>query len=263
MSDWIKIHRGVLDSFCFANSDHFKIWIWMLLKANYKKSFIPLNYGRGTTTIEVDRGQFIFGRNRAQEELKINGSAIYRIMQKFEDLKQISIESNSHYSLITICNYNSYQNIKDKDEQPVNSQRTTGEQLANSQRTTGEHIKEELEEKESKEEKEVFNTMPKSKDLNGLPEIKIGSVIELFRITKQTDVTSDDVIGLWEIFKVQTLHGKKYYANPDEVYSHFINWSATKKIEKNESTSKPVGTTKFNAGANQLLDRLKKQTTPK
>lgn len=126
----------------------------MLLKANYKKSFVPLNAGRGSTTIEVDRGQFIFGRNKASEELCLNGTAVYRILQKFEELKQISIEPNNHYSLITICNYNSYQNIKDKDEQQMNSKRTANEQLMNNKRTANEHIQEELEDKEGKEELE-------------------------------------------------------------------------------------------------------------
>jgi len=84
----------------------------------------------------------------------------------------------------------------------------------------------------------VFNTMPIAKNFNGLPEIKIGSVIELFRITKQTDISSEQVSGLWEVFKIQTLHGKKYYANPDEVYSHFINWSKKQNIENGTGSNK-------------------------
>lgn len=233
----------------------------MLLKANYKKSFVPLNAGRGSTTIEVDRGQFIFGRNKASEELGLNGTAVYRILQKFEELKQISIEPNNHYSLITICNYNSYQNIKDKDEQQMNSKRTANEQLMNNKRTANEHIQEEL---EDKEEKKYFINKPKPENFNGLPEIKIGSVIQLFKITKQTDISNDDVSGLWEIFKIQNLNGKKFYEDEDAVYSHFINWTKKQNIEKKNGTDKqPVGTTKFNAGANQLLERLKGQVTPK
>lgn len=126
----------------------------MLLKANYKKSFVPLKCGTGVTSIKVERGQFIFGRNKAQEELKINGSSIYRILQKFEELEQIKIETNSQYSLITICNYDAYQNIKDKNEQPADNQRTTSEQAADSKRTATEHSIEDKEYKESKEEKE-------------------------------------------------------------------------------------------------------------
>lgn len=229
----------------------------MLLKANYKKSFVPLNAGRGSTTIEVDRGQFIFGRNKASEELGLNGTAVYRILQKFEELKQISIEPNNHYSLITICNYNSYQNIKDKDEQQMNSKRTANEQLMNNKRTANEHIQEEL---EDKEEKKYFINKPKPENFNGLPEIKIGSVIQLFKITKQTDISNDDVSGLWEIFKIQNLNGKKFYEDEDAVYSHFINWTKNQNIEKKNGTDKQaVGTTKFNVGAIELLNKGKKR----
>jgi hypothetical protein len=38
---------------------------------------------------------------------------------------------------------------------------------------------------------------------------------------------------LWEIFKIQNLTGEKYYKSENEVYSHFINWVKTQKIEKN------------------------------
>jgi len=148
MSDWIKIHRSVINSYSFADPVTFKIWVWMLLKANYKPSHVPLNHGKGIVSIKVDRGQFIFGRNKAAEELEINGSTIYRHIQKLEAEKQITIEANNQYSLITICNYNTYQNVKDKDEQLTNNYRTSNEQVTDSKRTSNEHIKEELERKE-------------------------------------------------------------------------------------------------------------------
>jgi hypothetical protein len=154
MSDWIKLHRSVMESYSFANPIAFKIWVWMLLKANYKDSFIPLKIGRGSTTIKLKRGQFIFGRFKAEEELGIDGSVIYRQVKKFEELEQIIIESNSQYSIITICNFDNYQSIKDNTEQPKNNQRTTKEQPRSNIRTTKEHSIEELESIEEKESKE-------------------------------------------------------------------------------------------------------------
>ena len=82
MADWIKIHRSILDSYCFATSDNFKIWTWMLLKANFKRGFVPLKIGKGFITVKVERGQFIFGRNAAEKELKIDGMKVYRVLQK-------------------------------------------------------------------------------------------------------------------------------------------------------------------------------------
>jgi hypothetical protein len=85
-----------------------------------------------------------------------------------------------------------------------------------------------------------FNQKPKSTDFNGLPDMINGSVIQLFRITKQTDATKSDIDGLWEVFKVQTLTGKKFYADEDAVYSHFINWTKTQTINGQNKQEKKM-----------------------
>jgi hypothetical protein len=69
-------------------------------------------------------------------------------------------------------------------------------------------------------------------DFKDLPEMKINSVIELLKITKQTSVSKEQVAGLWEVFKIQNLNGEKYYQSKSDVYSHFINWSRIQKIEQ-------------------------------
>jgi len=128
---FIKLHRDIMESYCFANPNHLKVWIWLLLKANFKKTYIPFIIGRGITTIELDRGQLIFGRFTAEEELGMDGSMIYRILKKLEELEQIIIEPNNKYSIISICKYDSYQNNNCEVEQQVNNKRTTDEQQVN------------------------------------------------------------------------------------------------------------------------------------
>lgn len=152
---FIKLDRNIIDSYCFANPNHLKIWLWLLVKANFKKNYVPLQIGKGTTTILVDRGQLIFGRFVAEKELKMNGSMIYRILKKFEELGQINIEANNQYSVITICKYDSYQSNNLESEQQTNNQCTTNEQQMNSSCIADEQslniLKEGLESKESKE----------------------------------------------------------------------------------------------------------------
>ncbi|MEY4571416.1 MAG: hypothetical protein RLZ10_620 [Bacteroidota bacterium] len=182
---YIKIDRDLLYSYSFANPNHLKIWIWLLIKANYKDAFFSLNVGRGFKTIEVKRGQLIFGRNRAEEELGLNGSLIYRTLQTFEELGQINIETNSHCSVVTICKYDDYQMQSSDIEQPLDSICSTNEQHVNNTRTTREqHVnisKEELEEKEYKERESTNVDLKKS---------------NLFR---QLVVPSKD--DVWEFFK--------------------------------------------------------------
>ena len=137
---WIKLHRQLIDSEIFASQIGLKIWIWCLIKAFHKKAFIPIKIGKGESIITVERGSFIFGRYTAEKELNINGSTVYKWIKKLQEMEMIDIESNSHYSIITISNYDNYQRNDEQEvtaiEQPLNSQVTTIEQPLNSQVTT-------------------------------------------------------------------------------------------------------------------------------
>ncbi len=88
--------------------------------------------------------------------------------------------------------------------------------------------------------KKGFSTMPIYQNFNGLSDVRIGAAIQLFRITKQTDVTSNDVDGLWQIFKVQNLTGSKFYKDEDAIYSHFLNWLKTQNIIGSKSQEKTM-----------------------
>lgn len=157
---FVKIDKEILNSYCFANPNHLKVWIWLLVKANYKSGFCPLKIGKGYITVKVERGQLLFGRFKAEDELKLDGSMIYRILKSFEEQEQIKVESNNQYSLITIRNYDVYQNNNTEDEQPINNQRKTNKQPTENKRVadepdmnTSKEELEEIEEIENKEEK--------------------------------------------------------------------------------------------------------------
>lgn len=108
-SGFILLSRGILESDVFASQKLLKIWVWCLCKANFKDKSVPLKVGKGETIIKVKRGSFIFGRKKAEEELFIDGSTIYKSIQKLKEFEMIEIESNNQFSIITICNYNAYQ----------------------------------------------------------------------------------------------------------------------------------------------------------
>lgn len=106
---YILLSRGLLDSDVFASQKLLKIWVWCLCKANFKDRSIPHLRGSGEQIIKVKRGQFIFGRHKAEEELFIDGSTIYKLIKKLEVMGMIKISSNKSFSLITVCKYDTYQ----------------------------------------------------------------------------------------------------------------------------------------------------------
>lgn len=123
--------------------------------------------------------------------------------------------------------------------------------------------------KNKKKEKDIspgpenWNTRPGSEEMDlELPEIKAGSIIELFKITRNLDVGTGQIIGLWSVFKAQYFGGEKFYQSKNEVYKHFFNWCKTQTI-KNGNDIKSPGTdySKFgkSAGAIRAAHDLSKE----
>ena len=112
---YLKLYRAIISSSKFSNPIELKIWIWLLCKASWKDRNIPIKIGKNFINVSLKRGQLLFGRNKAEEFLHIDGSTIYKILQKFVLDKDISIKSNNQFSIITVIKYNDYQDANNDD----------------------------------------------------------------------------------------------------------------------------------------------------
>jgi hypothetical protein len=144
--DWIKLHRKLLESPIMQHDGLFRLWGYCLMRANWKESkwLIP-----GTLTeISVPRGAFISGRESLHHALypkhDINGKPIYRDstptsrtvwrwLEALAKMECVNIKNVSNRcSIITVCNYNVYQDDKDTQcpagVQPVSSRCPAGVQ---------------------------------------------------------------------------------------------------------------------------------------
>jgi hypothetical protein len=131
LAGWIKLHRKLKNSLVFDNPDLLKVWIWCLLKATHD-DYIQMI---GLQEVELEKGQFIFGRKVAANELKMSESKTYRLIKKLETIQNLNIKANNKYSIITIANWELYQsdnnNSEQQFEQQMNNKRTTNEQQMN------------------------------------------------------------------------------------------------------------------------------------
>ena len=84
MEGWVKLHRKLLDSQIFQNEKLLKIWIWCLLKATYKDNSQLV----GLQNVDLKSGEFVFGRKKASEELKMSESMFYRNITLLEKLRK-------------------------------------------------------------------------------------------------------------------------------------------------------------------------------
>jgi len=122
---FFRLNLLILDEPVFADSRLFKIFMWCLLKATYKDRTINLKVGKGYQQINLQRGQFIFGRNKATEELQIPGTTLYRSIVKLEKMGYIKIQADNQYSIITVCYFDHYRPQFNKNGQGTDNQRTT------------------------------------------------------------------------------------------------------------------------------------------
>ncbi|MFR1850283.1 MAG: LysR family transcriptional regulator [Clostridium sp.] len=130
---WIKLYRSLLYSDVFQNEKMLKVFIWCLLKSGHKDKQIRI----GKKLVNVKRGQFVFGRAKAAEELGLSQSTVWSYMKELEERKTIKIKSNNKFSLVSIENWASYQ----VDEEIYNNKITTKRQQNNNKATTNEQQK--------------------------------------------------------------------------------------------------------------------------
>ncbi len=121
----IFLSRSILDSKVFRNEKWLKAWIWCLLRANHKEISLSVKTGKGNTVINIKRGQFVYGRHSASRALEMPPSTIRNIIALLVRWQNLAIQADTHYSIITVLNYDTYQDI--------NTYRRTGKRTTKGQ----------------------------------------------------------------------------------------------------------------------------------
>lgn len=122
---YIKLYRKMLDnSVCMRDSTHFAVWCWLLMNACWK----PTKVSFGGKQITLKPGQLTTGRNKIAKALGEQGTKIYRTLSRFESEQLIEQQTDRHCTLITILNWDKYQESEQPNGQEVNNKRTRSEQ---------------------------------------------------------------------------------------------------------------------------------------
>lgn len=117
---WIKLHRKLTESSVFDNPKLLKTWIWCLCKASHTEHEVVV----GKQVVNLQPGQFVFGRLKAADALKMNDRTVYDYMKMLEKMEMLRINSNNKFSVVSVENWVFYQ--EDTEElQHQNTQQTT------------------------------------------------------------------------------------------------------------------------------------------
>jgi len=115
MSGWIKIHRRLTEWEWYTDVNTCKLFLHLLLKANHKD-----NTHRGQS---VKRGQLITGRFKLSSETGLSERQIRTALDKLLATNEVTSQTTNKNSLITILNYDLYQNSESERpaERPATS----------------------------------------------------------------------------------------------------------------------------------------------
>ena len=132
MSTWIKLHRQITEWEWYSDNNCFRVFVHLLLKANYKE--------KRYKGIELKVGSVITSRDVLARETGLSSQQIRTTLTKLISTNEITSVTSSKGTIIQIVNYEKYQ---------VATSETTNEQPTSNQRVT-------TNKKDNKEKKEIY-----------------------------------------------------------------------------------------------------------
>lgn len=161
--NYIKLNRGILEWEWYHNINTCRLFLHMLLKANWKDGKFE-----GKT---IPRGSFVSSITKLSLETDLTPREVRTALEHLKTTGELTVKSYNKYSVFTVNNYCSYQ-INDTQ----NDSQVTGERHPNDNQTTGKRhpndiltttIEEKKEGKKGKREegkKKEGTGVPKKKD---------------------------------------------------------------------------------------------------
>jgi len=110
MENYIKLHRTITEWGWYTDNNTKSVFLHLLLLANSKD-----NNWRGIT---IKRGQRFTSVNSLSNELNLTPKQVRVSLDKLKKTKDIIMSGANNGTMITICNYDNYQNnseTKDSD----------------------------------------------------------------------------------------------------------------------------------------------------
>lgn len=188
MDGWIKLHRIFLDWEWFKDSKMVHLFAYLLLNANHKDG--------KWQGIDIKRGQLITGRKKINEETGISEQSIRTCINRLKSTSEITIKSTSKHSIITICNYDKYNDyindINQHNNQHTNQPSTSNQPASNHKQEEEKNVK-----KEEKEEEQHTFIPPKLEDVK-----------RYFKEKGYTDIAAERAFNHYDTLNWINAHGK-------------------------------------------------------
>lgn len=132
MTGFVALHRQATSHHLFAGqAARLGAWCWLFANVCWR----PTRFSIAGKTITLDRGQICVSRTQLAEAWGWSPSAVERFLRRLQTEQMIERETGQGRSIITLCNYDKYQDFGEGTGQA--SEQVSGRQ-ANKRRTAKE-----------------------------------------------------------------------------------------------------------------------------
>lgn len=152
---FIKLHRSLLDWEWYEDANVMRLFLHFLLKANIED--------KKWQGVEIKRGSFITSLENLSTETNMTIMQIRTALNKLKITHEITHKTTRHYSMITINNYNLYQDNNTQDNisitskyHPDNIPITTTKEIKNIRNTNNSFIMQKNETEKKEKENKIF-----------------------------------------------------------------------------------------------------------
>lgn len=114
---YMRISRKIENWGWYRDSNTFRVFFHLLLKAQYQD-------GADYMGLPLKRGQVVMGRKKLSADLGISEQSVRTSLERLSKSQEITIKSTNRFSIITICNYDSWQGDTLSSNQQTNQQLT-------------------------------------------------------------------------------------------------------------------------------------------
>lgn len=137
---YIRLHRTITGWRWYKDGNVLRLWLHLLLNANYEQSEFQDKI--------IGRGEQVTSLKALSESTGLSIQEVRTALGKLKRTGEILVNSNRHFTIVSILNYDKFQSDSADKQQTVNTQSTNKQQTVNSQSTT------------SEKEKKAKNTIP-------------------------------------------------------------------------------------------------------
>jgi hypothetical protein len=110
---YILLHRQLLENPIWTQmpAEHFKVWIGILMRANYK----PSKWWDGSTQIDIPAGAFICSLDTLAQFCHVSISQVRSTIKYLEMTHAIARRTTHRHTLLTVTNWSIYQSAAEDD----------------------------------------------------------------------------------------------------------------------------------------------------